>query len=153
MDLIITIATVILLISMILGSLRRGVQRFISFAVLFILATLGVIRVSAGSLASSNLVDSGQQEETPMVAIKAFDDFTQASGFYVDRWIAIQEGGSSSASNAEQTEIGQANAIDDASEQTPENTVESDTSSDNANTGATGTNSNSGSQGSIRAWW
>lgn len=153
MDLIITIATVILLISMILGSLRRGIQRFVSFAVLFIVATLGVIRVSAGSLASSNLVDNNQQEEAPMVAIKAFDDFTQASDSYVNRWIATQEGGSSSLANQAQAQVNGSEETDVFEEVTPDNTVEPETSPGNATTGRSGTNPNSGAQGSVRAWW
>ena len=152
MDLIITIATVVLLISMILGSLRRGIQRFVSFAVLFILATLGVIRVSAGSLASSNLVDNNQQDETPMVAIKAFDDFTQTSGPYVNRWIAIQEGGSSSLANQAQAGADDVDAVDAPEETMPDNTAERSPSPD-IETVNPEVSPNSGSQGSIRAWW
>lgn len=75
MDLIITAAIVILLIAIILGTLRRGIQSVISFALLGLLAAFVVVRVSDGSLALGlfNPPDSSGS----LTAIKAFDTFTQ----------------------------------------------------------------------------
>lgn len=150
MDLIITIAIVVLVAAIILGSLRRGIQSVISFVLLAILATFVVIRVSGESSATANLFEGGQEPQPPQYAVPAFDDFTESVEPWVPSWIAAQTGTPQPPSGTgEDTEFGSASA----GGVQPDTDIGTGSDVDGTSPGTGQIPSDPDSQGSVRAWW
>ncbi|MGB3495997.1 MAG: hypothetical protein WBA57_24930 [Elainellaceae cyanobacterium] len=177
MDQIITIAIILLLLAIIIGSLRRGLQSLISFALLGLLVTLLIARLPGRGMSFAFGIFGGNDSasETSVAAIKAFDQFSQATSSFVPDLISSGLGTNSGSFPSETTDVtptspstGNSNSSGNTS---PGNTSPGNTNMGNTNTGSstsgtgsnnTGTGSgNSGaassgdseSSGSVRAWW
>ncbi len=109
MDLVITVAIVALLVAIILGSLRRGIQSLISFAVLGLLAAFVVTYVSGESSASLAFLGFGRNGDTEsLVAERQFQDFSRSVGNYLDTRATAQANVTNTPSENQGTDAGNA---------------------------------------------
>jgi hypothetical protein len=160
-DLVITVAIVALLVAIILGSLRRGIQSLISFALLGLLAAFVVIRVSGESSASPGFLGIGQNGDAePTVAETEFQDFSRSVGNYLDTRVISPVNGTSTALGNQGTDTGDAGTVTDPIDTPPrDEALGTDPRDANGTTdGATDpdnstTPSNAGTREPVSAWW
>lgn len=154
MDQIIVIVIALLLIAIMIGSLRRGIQSLISFALLGLLITLLLARLPGQGLSFAfGLFGDSNETEAPISAVKAFDNFVQNSGVPElsangTQPLPPDDPGPDEPTGVSPTAPPQDDSISPAS---PDNTQIGDVPDDDIDNTMTG-NDSSGSAG-VRAWW
>lgn len=170
MDQVIAIATILLLLAIVIRSGLKGIQSLISLVLLGLLVTVLFANLPGRGMSFAfGLFGGGDDtEDAPITAMKAFDEFSQASRSFVPNLISSGLGtnnGTNGTASGNGTDVtptnpgngasGNAGSTGNTGSTGTDGTGSNGTGTGNVtgNNGSQGTSGESGSTGSVRAWW